>query len=49
MEDYKSVTTPMVIGCKLSMDDLSKDAYQRMYRYTIGSLLYVKASKLYVM
>eukprot|EP00253_Pinus_taeda_P036705 PITA_36705 len=38
-----------LLGCKLSIDDSSKDADQRMYRSMIGSLLYVTISKPYVM
>ena len=34
----------MVIGCKLSIDDSSKDVDKRLYRSTIGILLYVTAS-----
>ena len=49
MKDSKLVSTPMVTGCKLSIDDLSKDADQRMYRSMIGSLLYVTASRPNVM
>ncbi len=45
MEDCKPFNTPMVIGCKLSMDDLSKDTDEKIYRSMIGSLLYVKTSK----
>ena len=39
----------MVTGCKLSIDDSSKDVDQRLYRSMIGSLLYVTASRLDVM
>ena len=45
MEDCKPVPTPMVIGCKLSIDDSSKDVDQRLYRSMIDSLLYVTASR----
>ena len=34
----------MVTGCKLSIDDSSKDVDQRLYRSMIGSLLYVTTS-----
>eukprot|EP00253_Pinus_taeda_P007826 PITA_07826 len=40
MEDCKPLLTPMVTGCKLSIDDSSKDVDQRLYRSMIGSLLY---------
>jgi hypothetical protein len=39
------VSTPMQTSFKLSKDDKSKDAYHRLYRSTIGSLLYVTASR----
>ena len=35
----------MVTGCKLSIDNSSKDVDQRLYRYMIGSLIYVTASR----
>jgi len=47
MEDFKHVLTPMVTGCKLSIDDSSKDVDQRLYRSMIGSLLYVTTSQPY--
>ena len=49
MEDCKPVLTPMVTGCKLSIDDSSKDVDQRLYRSMISSLLYVTASRPNVM
>ena len=49
MEDCKPILTPMVTGCKLSIDDSSKDVDQRLYRSMISSLLYVTASQLNVM
>ena len=45
MEDCKPVSTPMIIGCKLSKDDESKEVDQRLYRSMISSLLYVIASR----
>lgn len=45
MEDCKPVLTPMVTGCKLSLEDSSKDVDQRLYRSMIGSLLYVIVSQ----
>ena len=35
----------MIVGCKLSKEDDSKDFDQRTYRSMIGSLLYVIASR----
>jgi hypothetical protein len=45
MEDSSPVSTPMVVGCKLSKDDISPDVDQRTYRSMIGSLLYITASR----
>lgn len=45
MEDCRPVSTPMVTGCKLSKDDESKEADQKLYRSMIGSLLYVTATR----
>ena len=45
MEDYKPVSTPMITGCKLCVDDGSADIYQRLYRSMIGSLLCLTASR----
>ena len=49
MEDCKPVSTPMIIGCKLSKDYDSKEVDQNLYRSMIGSLLYVTMSRPYVM
>eukprot|EP00253_Pinus_taeda_P007766 PITA_07766 len=38
-----------LLGCKLIVDDSSKDVDQRLYRSMIGSLLYVTSSRLDVM
>ena len=38
-----------LLGCKLSINDSSKDVVQRLYRSMISSLLYVIASRLDVM
>ena len=45
MEDSSSVSTPMVVGCKLSKDDMSPYVDQRTYQSMIGSLLYIIASR----
>ena len=45
MEDSSPVSTPMVVGCKLSKDDLSPNVDQRTYRSMIGSLLYITTSR----
>ena len=49
MEDCKPISTPMIIGYKLTKDDESKEVDQRLYRSIIGSLLYVTTSRLDVM
>jgi hypothetical protein len=49
MEDCKPVITPMQTSCKLSKDDDSKSTDQRQYNSMIGILLYVTASRPYVM
>jgi hypothetical protein len=38
MEDSSTVSTPMVVGCKLIKDDISPDVDQRTYRSMIGML-----------
>jgi hypothetical protein len=45
MEDSSPVSTPMVVGCKMSKDDISPDVDQRSYLSMIGSLMYIKASR----
>jgi hypothetical protein len=45
MEDSKPMSTPMVIGCKLSLEDDSPKVDQSMYISMIGSLLYSKAMR----
>ena len=45
MEDCKPILTPMVTGCKLSIDDSSKDVDQRLYISMISNILYVTASR----
>jgi hypothetical protein len=44
MEDSSHVSTSIVVGCKLSKDDMSPDVDQRTYRSMIGNFLYIKAS-----
>jgi hypothetical protein len=45
MEDSSHVSTPMVVGCKLSKDVISSNVDQRTYRYMIGNLLYITSSR----
>jgi hypothetical protein len=49
MEDSKPLSTPMVIGWKLSKDDDTPDVDQSSYRSMIGSLLYITTSRLDIM
>ena len=49
MEESKHVSTPMVTGCKLSKDDESLEVDHTMYRSMIGILLYVTATRPYIM
>jgi hypothetical protein len=44
MEDSSPVSTHMVVGWKLSKDDISPDVDQRTYRSMIGSLMYITTS-----
>ena len=44
MEDSLPISTPMVVGFKLSKDDPSPDVDQRTYRSMIGSPLYITTS-----
>jgi hypothetical protein len=45
MEDSSLVSTPMVVGCKLSKDDISPNVDQRTYRSMIGSHMYITTSR----
>jgi hypothetical protein len=45
MEDSSPVSTPMVVGCKLSKDVISLNVDQRTYQSMIGSLLYITTSR----
>jgi len=45
MEDCKPVSTPMMIGCKLSKDDQAPSVDQTQYHSMIGSLLYLIATR----
>ena len=49
MDDYAPISTPMVIGCKMSKDDESPKENQMSYMSIIGSLLYVTESRLDIM
>jgi hypothetical protein len=49
MEDCKPIITPMKTSCKLRTYDDSKSTNKRKYRSMIGSVLYVIASRPYIM
>jgi len=44
MEDSSPISTPMVVGCNLSKDDISPNVDQRTYFSMIGSILYITSS-----
>jgi hypothetical protein len=46
MEDNKPMSTPMVTGCKLSLEDDSPKVDETMYRSMVGSFLYSKAKNI---
>jgi hypothetical protein len=45
MEDSTHVRTPMVVGYKLSKDDISPDVDKKTYRSMIDNLLYITTSR----
>jgi hypothetical protein len=45
MEDSSPVSTPMVVGCNLSKDDISPNVDQRTYFSMIGNLFYITTSR----
>jgi hypothetical protein len=45
MEYSSLVSTPMVVGYKLSIDDISPNVDQRTYRSMISSLMYITSSR----
>jgi hypothetical protein len=49
MEYSTPMSTPMVIGCKLSKDDDSPNVDQSSYRSMIGCLLYITTYRLEIM
>ena len=48
MEDSKPVSIPMITDCKLIKDDKYLEVDHTMYRYMIGSILYVTTTRPYV-
>jgi hypothetical protein len=49
MKNSTPVSTPMVVGCKLTKDGISPDVDQRTYRSMIDSILYITKSPLDIM
>jgi hypothetical protein len=49
MEDNKPMGTPMITGCKLSLEDYSPKVDQMMYRSMFGSFLYSTTTRLDIM
>ncbi|KAK9740494.1 hypothetical protein RND81_03G039700, partial [Saponaria officinalis] len=49
MENYKPVSTPLVLNEKLSKDDGSKEVDQKQYRSLVVSLLYLTSTRLDLM
>lgn len=45
MEDCNPMSTPMVIGCKLSKNDESPNTNQNLYRSMIKSFIYMTTSR----
>ena len=48
MEDAKAIGTPVHISAKLDRDTEGKPVDQKLYRDIIGSLLYLTASRPYI-
>ncbi|KAM1956982.1 hypothetical protein ACFX15_002531 [Malus domestica] len=49
LKDCKSVSTPLLVNDKLKKDDESEKTYENVYRQLVGSLLYLTATKPYIM
>ena len=45
MEDFKPISAPMAIRCKLCVDDKSHDVDQKLYISMIGIFIYLIASR----
>jgi hypothetical protein len=45
MENYAPSITPITTSCKLNRDDDAPEVDQTMYRYMIGSLIYLMYSR----
>lgn len=48
MEEKKHVSTPMIIGFKLSKMDPSPSVDHTIYRYMVESLIYLATTKNYI-
>eukprot|EP00253_Pinus_taeda_P006859 PITA_06859 len=49
MQDCKTAITPTVMGLKLNKEDSSKDFDRRLYKSTVGILMYLTATRLDIM
>ena len=49
LSDVKPASTPMPVKCQLDIDPNGKVVDQKVYRSMIGFLLYLCASRLYIM
>lgn len=49
MEECAPISTPMIVGCKLSKDDESLEVNSRLHKSMIGSLLYLTALRPHIM
>jgi len=49
MENYKETATPIATGCYLDADEEGANVEQTKYRGLIGSLLYLTASRPFIM
>lgn len=49
LDDCKIMTTPMHITCNLNKEESCTKVCQKLYRGMIGSLLYLKTSRAYIL
>ena len=49
MQDCKAAITPTVMGLKLSKEESSKDFDPSLYKSIVGSLMYLTATRPYIM